>query len=74
MVNVLVVSDVFWPEGSGGELATYLYLKRINKIDFTLLTGTPYSMIPKEIIMKSNVKIITVPWLRKKEGLIYGQP
>ena len=66
MTNVLVVSEVFWPEGSGGELATYMYLKKISNINFTLLTGTPYENIPEDIKSKNNIEIVYMPWLREK--------
>ena len=69
MVNVLVISELFWPEGSGGELATYLYLKKIDDVNFTILTGTPYDRIPSDIINKNNIEIINVPWLRRKHRI-----
>lgn len=32
-MNILVITDTLWPYGSGGELATYLYVKYLSQID-----------------------------------------
>jgi glycosyltransferase involved in cell wall biosynthesis len=39
---LLVISELFWPEGSGGTLATYLITKLLATCDFkvTVITGT----------------------------------
>ena len=39
---MLVISELFWPEGSGGTLATYLITKLLATCDFkiTVITGT----------------------------------
>jgi hypothetical protein len=39
---VLTVSELFWPEGGGTELATYLTLQILTKHGFsvTVVTGT----------------------------------
>jgi glycosyltransferase involved in cell wall biosynthesis len=41
-LNLLVISELFWPEGSGGTLATYLITKLLTICDFkvTVITGT----------------------------------
>ena len=40
--RVLVVSEIFWPEGGGAELATYLILRLLREASFeiTVVTGT----------------------------------
>jgi glycosyltransferase involved in cell wall biosynthesis len=42
MASILVVSELFWPEGGGAELATYLILDILAKHNFgiTVVTGT----------------------------------
>ncbi|HDJ83830.1 MAG TPA: hypothetical protein ENG44_02395, partial [Desulfurococcaceae archaeon] len=42
MSNLLVVSEYFWPEGSGGTLATYLITKLLTTCGFkvAVITGT----------------------------------
>jgi glycosyltransferase involved in cell wall biosynthesis len=41
--RLLVLTKFFWPEGSGAELATYLFLKRYlaKFFDVTVVSGTP---------------------------------
>ena len=61
MTPILVVSECFWPEGSGGTLATYLITKLLAQerdINITVITGTRN---PAPI---SNVKFIVDPVLR----------
>jgi glycosyltransferase involved in cell wall biosynthesis len=41
--KILMVAPTYWPEGSGGTLATYLivkFLSRTGRFDITVLTGT----------------------------------
>jgi len=41
-MNCLILTELFWPEGSGAELATYLYAKLLSQrgVDVTVLTGS----------------------------------
>jgi len=44
MNRLLVIANRFWPEASGGELATYLILKLLrNSFKITVVTGTQNS-------------------------------
>jgi glycosyltransferase involved in cell wall biosynthesis len=55
MIKLLIISARFWPEGSGGALATYLITKLlalVPDLDITLIT----SIRPTEINKISNVK------------------
>ncbi|MGC9106847.1 MAG: glycosyltransferase family 4 protein [Infirmifilum sp.] len=49
--KVLVVSEIFWPEGGGAELATYLILKilRDSGYSVTVVTGTNKPMLIKNV-------------------------
>jgi glycosyltransferase involved in cell wall biosynthesis len=43
MKRVLIITPTYWPEGSGGTLATYLITKllsQLRRINITVLTGT----------------------------------
>jgi len=44
-MNVLVLSETLWPEGSGGELATYLYVKLLTRegLDVKVVTRSTSS-------------------------------
>ncbi len=57
--KVLVVSEIFWPEGGGAELATYLILKILRNSGYsvTVVTGTDKPMLIK------NVKFYYTPLL-----------
>jgi len=64
-VKILVITPVFWPEGTGGTYATYLHLKNIvqnnNNVEITVLTGTSK---PKAI---PRVKYIIDPLIKSIE-------
>jgi glycosyltransferase involved in cell wall biosynthesis len=62
---VLTVSELFWPEGGGAELATYLTLQILAKHGFsvTVVTGT------KNPVKIPNVKYYTTPMLRSANRL-----
>lgn len=49
--KVLVVSEIFWPEGGGAELATYLVLKLLRDAGFkiTVITGTSRPSMIKDV-------------------------
>ena len=62
MLSVLVVTERYWPDGSGGELATHLILDILRKrFDVTVVTGT------KNPSRLSGVKYIYEPLLSKRE-------
>jgi glycosyltransferase involved in cell wall biosynthesis len=62
MSPVLVVTERYWPEGSGGELATHLILDILRKrFDVTVVTG---ARNPSRL---SGVKYIYEPLLSKRE-------
>jgi glycosyltransferase involved in cell wall biosynthesis len=62
---VLTVSELFWPEGGGAELATYLILQILAKHGFsvTVLTGT------KNPARIPGIKYYTTPLLRNTNRL-----
>ncbi|MCC6055471.1 MAG: glycosyltransferase family 4 protein [Desulfurococcaceae archaeon] len=62
MSLILVVTERYWPEGSGGELATHLILDILRKrFDVIVVTGT------KNPSRLSGVKYIYEPLLSKRE-------
>ena len=65
MTAVLTVSELFWPEGGGAELATYLILQILAKHGFsvTVLTGT------KNPARIPGIKYYTTPLLRNTNRL-----
>jgi len=60
--KVLVVSEVYWPEGGGSEVATHSVLQYLKRyLDITVITGTTNAEMP------AGVKYIYEPLLRRKE-------
>jgi glycosyltransferase involved in cell wall biosynthesis len=67
MTSMLVISEIFWPEGGGGaELATYLILDMLAKhnFDITVVTGTKS---PAKI---RGVKYYITPYLRASNRIV----
>jgi len=62
VLSVLVVTERYWPDGSGGELATHLILDILGKrFDVTVVTGTKNpSKLP-------SVRYVYEPLLSKRE-------
>jgi glycosyltransferase involved in cell wall biosynthesis len=65
MSHVLVVSEKYWPEGGGAELATHRIIEYLSSRGFkiTVLTGTPNPSILK------NVKYVYEPLLRSSKKI-----
>ncbi|ADI31999.1 hypothetical protein [Staphylothermus hellenicus] len=60
-MNILITSEPFWPEGSGGSLATYLITKLLAQdrdFSITVVTGT------ENPVKVDNVKYIVDPMFR----------
>ncbi len=71
-MNIVVLSERFWPEGSGGELATYLYVKgliRRKNLFIRVLTGTPQSMIPHELLNSNTVSFEIFDFMRTRHRI-----
>ena len=66
MTSILVISEIFWPEGGGAELATHLILDILAKhnFDITVVTGT---QSPAKI---RGVKYYITPYLRASNRIV----
>jgi len=66
MTSMLIISEIFWPEGGGAELATYLILDMLAKhnFDVTVVTGTKS---PAKI---RGVKYYITPYLRASNRIV----
>jgi len=68
-MNILIISERFWPEGGGGTLATYLVTKLLATYDFkvTVITGTcnPAKINNVDFILDEAFRISNKParWL-----------
>jgi glycosyltransferase involved in cell wall biosynthesis len=62
MTRILTISERYWPDGSGGELATHLILNILRKrFEVTIVTGT------KSSSKLPGVKYVYEPLLSKRE-------
>jgi glycosyltransferase involved in cell wall biosynthesis len=66
MTSIIVVSELFWPEGGGAELATYLILDILAEHNFniTVVTGTKS---PAKI---RGIKYCITPYLRASNRIV----
>ena len=60
-LRVLVISEVYWPEGSGGELATYLWVEALSREDIkvTVVTGTqaPTKSVGVDYVVMDELRV-----------------
>ncbi len=71
-MNIAVLTEKFWPEGSGGELATYLFLKEIASRKnwyFKIITGTDLEKIPQDIKEFKNIDFKFLKFYRSRHRL-----
>jgi len=62
MVSILVVAELYWPEGGGAELATHLIIDILRReFDVTVVTGS------KNIEVLHSVKYVYEPLLVRRE-------
>ena len=59
MRNILFLSELFYPHGGGGELATYLYAKLLAKEDFAVKVVTNRFLEEPKKCQDGNLEIYT---------------
>ncbi len=59
--SILTISEVYWPEGSGGELATHLWVESLVRYgaEVTVVTGTqaPAKVVGAEYVIMSELRV-----------------
>jgi len=70
-MNILFLSELFYPHGSGGELATYLYAKLLSKADFNVIVVTNRFAGEKEVSKEGNLIVYRLPLLKGSESVKY---
>jgi glycosyltransferase involved in cell wall biosynthesis len=63
-MNVLFLSELFYPQGSGGELATYLWSKLLAEAGHNVNVVTNQSVAEPEESESSSLKIFRLPILK----------
>jgi glycosyltransferase involved in cell wall biosynthesis len=70
-VNILFLSELFYPHGSGAEFATYLYAKLLSEMKFDISVVTN-GYNESNVLKKDNLIIYRLPLFKKDEGIKYS--
>lgn len=71
-MNILFLSELFYPHKGGAELATYLYTKLLNKADFNLVVVTNRFSGEPEVTKNGNLTIYRLPLLKRSRSIKYS--
>jgi len=71
-VNVLFLSELFYPHGGGAELATYLYAKLLGERSFNVVVITNKFEGESDTAKNSNFTTIRLPLFKSKENVKYS--
>jgi glycosyltransferase involved in cell wall biosynthesis len=71
-VNVLFLSELFYPHGGGAELATYLYAKLLGERGFNVIVITNKFEGEPTATKNYNFTIIRLPLFKLKESIKYS--
>ena len=71
-MNILFLSELFYPHGGGAELATYLYTKLLSKAEFNLVVVTNRFSGESEVSKNGNLTIYRLPLLIGSRSIKYS--
>jgi len=71
-VNILFLSELFYPHGGGAELATYLYAKLLSEIGVRVIVVTNKFRGEQNFTKKGNMNIYRLPLFRGSESVKYS--
>lgn len=71
-MNILVLSELFYPHGSGGELATYLYSRLLSKSGFNVVVVTNRFSSEPEVSRSENLIVYRLPLFNETKGGKYS--
>jgi glycosyltransferase involved in cell wall biosynthesis len=71
-LNILFLSELFYPHGSGGELATYLYSQLLSKSGFNVTVVTNRFGGEPEISRNENLTVYRLPLFNKNKADKYS--
>lgn len=66
-MNVLFLSELFYPHGSGGELATYLYAKLLSEAKINVVVVTNRFSGESDVLKSDNLTIYRLPLFGESE-------
>jgi len=71
-LNVLFLSELFYPHGSGAELATYMYAKLLDEAGINVIVVTNRFQGEQKLTKNRNVVVYRLPLLNKNGSAKYG--
>lgn len=71
-VNILFLSELFYPHGGGAELATYLYAKLLSEAGVNVTVVTNSFAGESEVSKDENLVVYRLPLFRGVEGVKYS--
>lgn len=71
-MNILFLSELFFPHKGGAELATYLYSQLLSKAEFNLVVVTNRFSGEPEISKNGNLTIYRLPLLKGSRSIKYS--
>jgi glycosyltransferase involved in cell wall biosynthesis len=71
-MNVLFLSELFHPHGSGAEFATYLYANLLSEVGFNVVVVTNGFDGEPEVSKKGNLAIYRLPLFKEMESVKYS--
>jgi len=69
--RILFLSELFYPHGSGGELATFLYAKLLSKAGFNVVVVTNRFVSESQISKDENLIVYRLPLFEESKGNKY---
>jgi len=72
MLNILILSELFYPHGGGAELATYLYAKLLSEAKTNVVVVTNRFEGESEFSDKNGFKVYRFPLFVKAENVKYS--
>ena len=71
-MDMLFLSELFYPHGGGAEFATYLYAKLLGEQGFNVVVLTNRFPGESEVSKKGNLTIYRLPLFKKDESAKYA--
>ena len=71
-MNILFLSELFYPNGGGAELATYLYAKLLSESGFNIVVVTNKFVGESEVSKNGNMTVYRLPSLVKAKSVKYS--
>jgi glycosyltransferase involved in cell wall biosynthesis len=71
-MNVLFLSELFYPHGSGAEYATFLYAKLLSQEDFDIIAVTNRFCGEPEVSKEGKLTVYRLPLLGKSVSIKYA--